>query len=144
MKKIIFTFFSLLFLVGCGNQATLSIEFDSQAVDVVVIEFEEFLTLWESDQDFILYISSETCQSCIEFKPILKSVIEETHLVIYQIEAQAPFSPDNLYVKYSATPTIALISKQKVRKSFNPISNANVFSSKESFTKTLETYIVMQ
>lgn len=142
MKKLI-SFGTLLlfaFLVGCQSIVKITLE-TTDLMTYMEIDSDDLVEKLDMKADFMLYISSKTCTSCAEFKPILESLIEEKNVLIYQIEADDLFKPSNNYIPYQFTPTIVIIRDGEEVIKINPIDDAKYFKDYEGFIKFYDKYI---
>jgi len=145
MKRslLLLSLFLLLALTACVN-ARVSIPYDDTLTDVVVIDAEELSTLLEAGTPFLLYISSVTCLSCAEFRPILKEYIAQTGLTVLKIEADPAFPTDNGLIAYEYTPTLVLHDGTKIVFHINALDDPKPFSSLEQLAKYLGKSIVIE
>ncbi|MDD3122247.1 MAG: hypothetical protein PHC62_01890 [Candidatus Izemoplasmatales bacterium] len=136
MKKFLFLFTLLFsfFLLGCSNPSMTALT--SSNIDAPIsIRYDELVDMLARSESFVLYISSDTCSSCLEFKPILDSFIASSTVVIYQIEASSELPLDNLLIPFTFTPTIVFVEDGVIVNQSDPISNEVVFSDYKSFSK---------
>lgn len=143
MRKIYVIAFlvSVLVLIGCAKTPSFEAKTDSEVESWIDISYANLESVMNDETRFILLISSETCQSCIEFEPILQSFIDETDVVIYRIEANRDFPTDNELFPYQYTPTLHLVENGTSLYSFDPIKNKNVFDSLSNFQAFIDKYI---
>lgn len=142
MKKIVL-FVSLLlitFLAGCQKIIKISLE-SSIATTYLEIDSDDLVEKLNAKADFMLYISSETCTSCAEFKPILDSVIQNKAIKVYKIEAGELFKPSNIYIAYQFTPTIVIISDGIEIVKIDGVNDSKIFKDYDSFIKFYDKYI---
>jgi thiol-disulfide isomerase/thioredoxin len=143
MKKIWIILLLFLFvLVGCSKKPFLVLETRADISQPIEVSSNELTVMLENDEDFFLYISSVTCSSCIEFRPILLEFMEEHRFVVYQIESDSTFPTSNALIPYEFTPTIILVSKGKVVVNINQFRQSTPFSSVEELEKFLFKTIV--
>jgi len=142
MKKILMAILmiSLLFLSGCRNKPVLTALTSPGVTSSELISYSELETKMNAKASFILYVSSETCSSCRDFKPYLDAFIVETSVVIYQIEAFEQLPIDNSLIPFTYTPTLFFIENGEIVKTADPISEEDAFSSTEAFTTFFESY----
>lgn len=142
MKKILLLLSLVLvtFITGCQKIVKITLE-SSDLTTYVEIDSDDLVEKLNAKVDFMLYISSETCTSCAEFKPILESVIEDFGVKVYKIEAGELFKPNNNYIAYQFTPTIVIISDGEEVKKINPVDDATYFTDYEGFVKFYNKYI---
>lgn len=145
MKRIllILSLFLLLGVTACVN-ARVSIPHDDTLTDVVEITSEDLATLLEEGTPFLLYVSSVTCLSCAEFRPILKEYIAQTGLRVLKIEADPAFPTDNGLIAYEFTPTLVLHDGTKIVFHINALDDPKPFSSLEQLAKFLEKSIISE
>jgi predicted bacteriocin transport accessory protein len=143
MKKLSILLFLVLFVfVGCSKNPTLVLETQEDISQPIEISSSELTSMMDDDESFFLYISSVTCSSCIEFRPILLQFIEEHRFVVYQIESDSSFPTSNTLIPYEFTPTIVLVSNGKVVVNINQFRQSTPFSSVEELNKFLFKTIV--
>lgn len=142
MKKIglFLMFFGILFLASCVR-ATVEIPYLDNTTDVVEISTRELAERMEEGIPFLLYISSVTCTSCLEFRPILDEYIRNTGLEVLKIEADDAFPTDNEWIAYELTPTLVLFDGESIVFHINMLDNPKPFSTVEQLTKQLNRYI---
>lgn len=136
MKKLLFLFL-ILFLTGCQSKPVVSIEFTDTSNDTHLIDVETLQLKIDRQDSFILYVSSPTCTSCEEFRPILLSWIESSHAMVYQINVSDDFKTDNALLPYSVTPTIFIIHEGILKTTYEYIKDAKIFESVERFEQAL-------
>lgn len=142
MKKLML-FISLAlftFLVGCQKITKISLE-TSDATTYVEIDSDDLVEKLNAKADFMLYISSETCTSCAEFKLILESIIQNKDIKVYKIEAGELFKPNNDYIAYQFTPTIVIISDGDELIKIDGVEDSKIFKDYDSFIKFYDKYI---
>jgi predicted bacteriocin transport accessory protein len=143
MKKLSILLFLVLFVfVGCSKNPTLVLETQEDISQPIEISSSELTSMMDDDESFFLYISSVTCSSCIEFRPILLQFIEEHRFIVYQIESDSSFPTSNTLIPYEFTPTIVLVSNGKVVVNINQFRQSTPFSSVEELNKFLFKTIV--
>jgi len=144
MRKILMLLlFSIIFsLISCTNSQAILLEPYENAQTYVDISSSELAAKMDSGSSFMLYISSESCSSCAEFKIILDTVIQEKLVKIYKIEAGAGFITSNTMIPYSYTPSIAIIKDGKVVDLIDAVEQYSSFSTYEGFIKYYNKYIL--
>jgi hypothetical protein len=145
MKKwlLVLTGFLLLGATACV-QAKVSLPHDETLTNVVTITASDLADRLEQGMPFLLYISSVTCQSCAEFRPILNEYIAQTGLTVLKIEADGAFPTDNDLIAYEYTPTLVLHDGSKVVFHINALDDPKPFSSLEQLAKFLEKSIISE
>jgi len=142
MKKIVLflSFFLFVFILGCQKITPITLE-TSNLETYVEIDSDELVAKLNANEDFMLYISSVTCTSCAEFKPILDLVIQNKDVKIYKIEAGEFFLPSNNYIPYEFTPTIVIISDGIELIKINPVNEGITFEDYDNFIQFYDKYI---
>lgn len=142
MKKIMLfiTLVLFTFLVGCQKITKISLE-TMDATTYVEIDSDDLVEKLNAKADFMLYISSVTCTSCAEFKPILESIIQNKDVKVYKIEAGELFKPNNDYIPYQFTPTIVIISDGAELIKIDGVEDSKIFKDYDSFIKFYNKYI---
>jgi hypothetical protein len=142
MKKsgLLLTILLIVSLTACVN-ANVAIPYGVDMEDVVEVTSQEIAQRIEQGTPFLLYISSVTCSSCAEFRPILMDYIRETDLEVLKIEADSAFPTDNEWIAYQYTPTLVLYDGTKIVFHINALNNPKPFSSVDLLTKQLAKYI---
>lgn len=98
-----------------------------QSYKVKEIGYEEFKTLIENNETFILYIGSASCHNCTSFSPKFESVIEEYEIDnAYYIDLDSLSDDDksafNKTINVSGTPNVVFITDGEEQSSFNRIN----------------------
>ena len=100
-----------LFLTGCGNKITTYDE----------IDYNEYSSLIEAKEDFVLYIGSATCSHCLSFKPTLEKIIEKYQLDVKYIDisklTDTEYEVLKNKTKLQGTPTVVFIEDGVVQTS---------------------------
>ena len=118
MKKVfkcLLLTISILFVTGCGNSVVKEIDYD------------EFNTMINKKEDFIIYVGSATCSNCEEFSPKFENVVKKYDIDdVFYIDLDK-FSDDeksklNKIINISGTPTVAFIDDGIEESSFNRIT----------------------
>jgi thiol-disulfide isomerase/thioredoxin len=130
----------LLGLTACVGSA-VEIPYLENTVDVVEITSEEIAERMDQGIPFLLYVSSVTCTSCLEFRPLLNEYIRNTGLEVLKIESDDAFPTDNEWIAYEFTPTLVLFDGETVVFHINMLDNPKPFSTVEQLTKQLNRYI---
>ncbi len=143
LKKrfIIIILLLTLLLTGCNNIEKVDILSSSTIVETQSVTYEDLIILYDSGEDFILYISSETCSSCQDFAPIMKSYIETYHVPVFQIESGSLFPTDNQYIPYQFTPTIVIVDTKSILIQVDPLEDENIFADLDNLTDFFNKYI---
>lgn len=142
IKKItlFMTFLFIIVLTACQKITPISIETGDYET-YVEIDSDQLVEKLNNHEDFMLYISSVTCTSCAEFKPILEGIIKDKHIKVYKIEAGEFFKPTNHYISYQFTPTIVIIDNGSEMIKIDAVNDAKTFSSSDNFLKFYSKYI---
>lgn len=124
MKKILLTLLVAIcavFSVGCGSRTYKTITFD------------EYKQKIDNKESFILFIGSETCSHCSDFKKTINKVLEKYDVEINYIDISS-FSGEeslkfNSMVKYTGTPTTVFYENGvEEHASYNRINGARSYS----------------
>ena len=142
MKKLFlsFTFILFVFMISCQKITPITLEYGNLET-YIEIDSDELVEKLNANEDFMLYISSVTCTSCEEFKPILELVIQNKDVKIYKIEAGELFKATNDYIPYQFTPTIVIIRDGKELVKIDGVNDNKSFENYEGFMKFYDKYI---
>lgn len=142
IKKFILSLIVIpfIFITACQKITPISLE-TGDYTTYYELNSDQLVEKLNNQDDFLLYISSVTCTSCAEFKPILEQVIAANKVKIYKIEADEFFKPSNHYISYQFTPTIVIIENGKELMKVNAVDDAKVFESYDQFMKFYQKYI---
>jgi len=145
MRKllILISMFSLIFIMACQVADPAILEIDVEATTYVELTVPLLEAKISAGDDFILYISSFTCTSCADFRPILESVIQSKQVVVYKIEADEDFKTGNTLVPYEFTPTVVVFKNGMVIGNINAFDDAKYFASETAFLKFYDKYIAV-
>lgn len=143
MKKAILLVLAFLsmFLVSC-TRAEYNYTTRQDLSSTILVDYPFVTDLMAGNGSFILYISSYTCSSCAEFKPILEEFIVNYHVVVYQIESLHQIALDNPYFPYQYTPTIVFVDQGEVIYQMDPDSNSKAFASLSGFEDLFFKYYI--
>lgn len=101
----------IFFLVGCGNKITTVDE----------IDYEEYSTMIENKEDFILYLGSASCSHCSDFKPVLEKVIKEYQIDVKYVDVSLLDNKQYAILqnktKLQGTPTVVFVENGIVQTS---------------------------
>ena len=83
------------------------------------INLNEFELLALKKEDFYLYISSDTCMACLNFKPVLEESIKEIDKIVYVFNISDKSKKDieifRTYYAFHSTPTLVYIKNGIVK-----------------------------
>ncbi|MCK7484719.1 MAG: thioredoxin family protein [Bacillus subtilis] len=147
MKKTLLMGIALLvlFLTGCGPKPSMSIDIDYERVGVTEISPSELAALIASGDDFILYISKVTCESCAQFRPFLDQFIAASGFQVYKIESdESTFPTNNSMIDYQFTPSIVMVENGEVLELINSFDDPKPFSSVAELEKYLLKYVLVE
>lgn len=124
MKKILMIFAALLCIfvsTGCGTRTYKTITFD------------EYKSKIDNKESFILFIGSETCSHCTEFKKTINEVLKEYNVEINYIDISkftvTESEKFNAMVKFTGTPTTVFYENGvEEHPSYNRISGSRSYS----------------
>jgi thioredoxin-related protein len=71
---------------------------------------EEYESLIDNKESFVVYIYSPGCYACGLFKPVIEGFVEEEKITIYQIDAYY-LSETSLVEHVQYTPSVALFNQ---------------------------------
>lgn len=106
MKKIIIaTMFLLIVLTGCKMRSYKE------------ITYNEYVEKIENEENFILFIGSETCSHCNDYKSKVEKIVKDYQIMIYYIDINK-FTDEQLnkfktQINFSGTPTTVFIENGK-------------------------------
>ena len=113
MKKLLIlcSCIMVIFFTGCGNKITTYDE----------IDYSEYTSLIEAEEDFILYIGSSNCSHCLNFKPTLEKIIKEYQLDVKYIDISTLSDKEYAVLqnktKLQGTPTVVFVEDGVVQTS---------------------------
>lgn len=113
MKRILVIFsVMVLFVTGCGGNKITTYE---------EIDYNEYSTLIENKENFILYIGSANCSHCLNFKPTLEKLIKNYQLDIKYIDistlSEKEYAVLKNKTKLQGTPTVVFVENGIVQTS---------------------------
>jgi len=142
-KTLMFFSFALVFaLISCTPRDRIVFETDPESVTWVEIDAAALQAKLDAKADFVLIVSSETCISCADFRPILESMIATYGVVVYKIEAGTGFPGTNDVFDYRYTPTVAVFAAGELVASIDPAKQERAFESVEHLVDWLDYYVV--
>ncbi|NLI94638.1 MAG: hypothetical protein GX350_02335 [Erysipelotrichaceae bacterium] len=122
---------------SCGKQTRVPlISYNGDIVvsnepSTIKLSIESFGYLYNNDLDFILFLSSNTCPSCIEFIPTLEAYLLEHQTLIYEFNVSLNSFEGLLAtypeaINYFYTPSIHLFKDGEVSYVFSNLASLNV------------------
>lgn len=124
----------------------LDIHDNTNESKTTIISFEQLSYLIDTNQQFALYIHSETCSMCREADKSLKNFLIKNHYVIYSLEYSKTIHQELIksfsyvFPTIISTPSLFLIKNQKITYSFDRevLRDSNAFNrvAKQHFVKT--------
>ena len=108
-------------LAGCGKSGDTPLLANSDFVMYQTMSDEhllykasmdEFDNLYNSNLNYIILISNETCPACLEFNPIIKKYVQETHQFVVKVEGADIYTINSKYNGKFATTTPSLYVKE--------------------------------
>lgn len=87
MKKIVLILLCIIFISGCSQASTNTIEDPNNQIHE--ISYEELMEKLSTQDDFILYIGRPDCGDCQEFQPILEGYLNEHENEIYYVNIKS-------------------------------------------------------
>ena len=109
--KILISFIFVFLLAGCGDKISTYDE----------INYDEYSSMIENSEDFILYLGSANCSHCINFKPTLEKIIKNYQLDIKYIDistlTEKEYAVLKNKTKLHGTPTVVFVKKGIVQTS---------------------------
>ena len=104
------------------------------------ISYETYQNKIANGDDFIVYVYSDYCGACVNFKPHLDEVITAKKLQVFAIDAGALESGQTIPAK--VTPSLMLYSKGKIIQNING-GNHDAFKSAKNLSKYFDKRVVM-
>lgn len=147
MRPMLTLFLCVLFsfsLFACDPGERLDIDSEHFVFSTQIVTSDELAQFIEEKQDFALLISSETCSSCQDFKPILDEIIQDYQIKVYQIESGDNFPTTNSTVPYNYTPTFVLFHQGEILSKIDAVNHEDEVNSVNSFVKYLEKYVTIE
>ena len=109
--KVLVCFVFIFLLVGCGDKLSTYEE----------INYEEYSSMIDAEEDFVLYLGSSNCSHCIEFKPTLEKVIKNYQIDIKYVDISLLSSKEYAVLKnktkLQGTPTVVFVEDGVVQTS---------------------------
>ncbi len=146
MKKIVTLFCAILLAFGftsCGNKNGLSqdqkilLEGENEIAEMVEISKDEFQSMLEAKEDFVIMLSQKGCAGCAAFKPLINDLVGKTDSVIYLVETLVTDLVD-----YKYTPTLAFIKAGEVVEKSDPTTKAEVFEKYNELEAYISSYAI--
>jgi len=96
---------------------------------------QEFTSLVEAEDSFLVYVHSPTCSPCLNFNPYLEAFSATNEIYVYRLNVSIlEYTSLNDVVKY--TPTVVLFSEGKVKYLLDGTSNEKkAFTSEAAFSE---------
>ena len=114
IKKITVFIFLAVLVAGCNNMKT----YDE-------ITYDEYKQMMDNKESFILFIGSNQCSHCTNYKKTLNNVIKKYGVDVKYIDiaslSDSDLSAFKSHVSFSGTPTTIFISKGKEKSHYNRI-----------------------
>lgn len=127
MGKRFLGFFVLLLFTGCSCSVSVdkNITFEEEQTTTVVkedrfisINYSDFLSKYNSDSKFILFIGKDTCPTCIRFKSVLTSYSSDKKIDIYYLNVneleESDFEDLNNYISVEYVPTFVIFNDKNI------------------------------
>lgn len=81
--------------------------------EYIQINYNEYKTLVESDEKFVLFIGSSSCSHCTTFKKTINRVVKDYHIKVYYIDINTLEEEEHAHIyshfPYKGTPTTVVI-----------------------------------
>jgi len=137
-----------ILMVGCScnkdkfSKASLQVG-DMNATTYNVISMDVLNSKIDNKDNFVLFVYQEGCFGCQRFKPILESVIQERHLLVYAINFWELESSHELRKTLEYTPSLVIYKEGKTILKTDPDKNENYFKNKVGLLSLLDKYTYM-
>jgi len=150
MKKIL-QILSTIFLIGslCSCDSSifglgLKIEGQKLINEAVEPTQEELDQMFLDDKDFIIYVYSPSCSTCIQFTEILNEVIWDNSICIYKVTVAVARNDENIKFAADATaPALIAIKNGLVKATTLYTENSEYFLTLAGFTNYLDMIAVL-
>lgn len=152
MKKwggyILCFLFTLFLLFGCScdkNEDDESTKVSLGLGDMNAVGFielddtEELITKIDNKDSFVLLVYASWCPHCMNFKPILNSVIQENNLIVYAIQSSKISGVESLE-PIDGIPSLALYDKGEIVLITDPSIDYEFFSSTTGLKSFFDKY----
>jgi len=141
MKKYLVLILLLpMVLFGCQNEDLMTLPRSNETGLIENVDPSDIQNTIDKKEDMMLYIGSELCQTCIEFKKDLNTLALEKGLLIHIIEDTKAFPPENQYISYDIVPTLVFISEGEIIKKIDYNSHGDVFTDYDSLIEYIENH----
>lgn len=122
MKKVLIIIVAIFALTACHVNKTYE-----------EISYKQLTNMIDKKTSFILFIGSDTCSACSNYKETLNEVIKKYNVPVKYIDLHKLSESEESYVTsqfpITGTPTTVFVTKGKEKDTFNRI-NGSVKSSK--------------
>ncbi len=136
MKKYLVLILLLpMLLFGCQNEDLMTLPRSYGNGRTHAVDVNDIQTALDEKRDMVLYIGSEMCQTCIEFKDDLNTLVLEKDLLVHIIEDIKAFPPENEYIPYDVVPTLVFIHEGEIIKKIDYNSHKDVFTDYDSLIR---------
>ncbi|MFA7724782.1 MAG: thioredoxin family protein [Candidatus Izemoplasmatales bacterium] len=132
----------VMLLLSCVTNERINID-NAGANDFVAINSDQLANIIQSNDDFVVLISSNMCLSCDDFEPILKEIIINYEINVYRIEADDDFLKTNDIISYVYTPTFVIVSNGEIISKVNGFDQSSTFASETAFINYLDDYVII-
>ena len=109
--KIFISFIFVFLLAGCVDKISTYDE----------INYDEYSSMIENSEDFILYLGSANCSHCMDFKPTLEKVIKKYQIDVKYVDISLLSSKEYAVLKnktkLQGTPTVVFVEDGVVQTS---------------------------
>lgn len=111
MKKNLIIICTVILVIILG--ILLFVNSKSSKYGLFELKYNDVIEKFNNKEDFVLVISQTTCEHCISYKPVLRSVSKKNKIKTYYIDADLLNDKETeelkKYVSYSDTPSTLFI-----------------------------------
>jgi len=150
MKKVLRMLSTILLicsLCSCDSSIFgLGLEIDGQKLVGEAIEptQEELDQMFTDSKDFIIYVYSPSCSTCIEFTEILNEVIWDNSICIYKVTLTVARNDDNInFSNDGMVPALIAVKNGRVKATTLYTENSEYFLTTAGFTNYLSKIAVL-
>lgn len=111
MKKNLIIICTIMLVIILG--ILLFVNGNSSKYGLFELKYDDVIEKFNNKEDFVLVISQTTCEHCISYKPVLRSVSKKNKIKTYYIDVDLLNDKETeelkKYVSYSDTPSTLFI-----------------------------------
>jgi len=146
MRHLVLTFFAVFVVFGlmaCVPDDRLDLSASEEVSAPIRLDAAALEAKMIADETFALIISSELCGTCLDFSPLLKEIISDRQILVYEVIQEEGFPTDNPLVPYQSTPTFVLFENGEIISKIDPVLNPTTFDTVWDFERYLKEWIIL-